>query len=276
MVKRLFALFITALLACNALFAYAEEQNTPAPVYTGDYEVLSYGSRGSDVIRLQKKLIALGYLKGEADGIYGRDTEKAVGDFQYMHALKRDGAAGVKTLRLLYESEALSTMPPSGRLPSVTPAPTAEPLPAKVRVSYIDQFQKTVYETELSVTRSVTVTAELSKLPAGAKLKGESSVTVLYSMGRAYPAEIVFRFRSREVPETLSVPVRYTEGGGRDAAILYEETVSVRPGECVFVYADAAKVPGYTLISAPYVPVLVTEYGDIAPERVDFVFQAAR
>ena len=272
MLKRFFTVLITAVLICSALFAYAETQSTPAPVYTGDYEVLSYGSRGNDVIRLQKKLIELGYLKGEADGIYGRDTEKAVGDFQYMHALKRDGIAGIRTLRLLYESETLSTMPPSGYLPTVTAVPTPEPVPALVTVSYINQFGQTVYETELSVSATGTVTADLSKLPAGSILKGDSSVTVLYSMGRAYPARVSFRFRSKEVPETIGVPVYYVVINGRERTILYEETVSVHPGECVFVYADAEKVPGYTLISAPSVPVLVTEYGDTVPERADFVF----
>ena len=272
MLKRFFTVFFTALLICNALFAYAETQSTPAPVYTGDYEVLSYGSRGNDVIRLQKKLIELGYLEGEADGIYGRDTQDAVSAFQYMHALKRDGIAGIRTLRVLYESETLSTMPPSGRLPTVTAVPTAEPVPAKVTVSYVNQFGQTVYETELSVSATLSVTADLSKLPAGSILKGDSSVTVLYSMGRAYPARVCFRFRSKDVPETIGVPVYYVEINGRERTILYEETVSVHPGECVFVYADAEKVPGYTLISAPSVPVLVTEYGDTVPERADFVF----
>ena len=45
-------------------------------------ETMKRGSRGDDVRELQEKLISLGYLDGNADGIYGPKTESAVLAFQ--------------------------------------------------------------------------------------------------------------------------------------------------------------------------------------------------
>jgi len=52
------------------------------------------GSRGSDVVALQEKLIILGFLNGKADGIYGYGTEKAVKEFQKANNLKSTGQIG--------------------------------------------------------------------------------------------------------------------------------------------------------------------------------------
>jgi len=52
------------------------------------------GSRGSDVVVVQDKLIRLGLLKGKADGIYGYRTEKAVKEFQKANKLKETGQIG--------------------------------------------------------------------------------------------------------------------------------------------------------------------------------------
>lgn len=42
------------------------------------YPELASGSRGEDVVALQTRLIELGYLDDDADGIFGRNTEAAV------------------------------------------------------------------------------------------------------------------------------------------------------------------------------------------------------
>lgn len=69
--------------------------------------VLGRGVKSDEVKALQEKLIALGYLKnGQADGVYGRGTEKAVEAFQEKNGLKADGIAGEKTLTLLYSENA--------------------------------------------------------------------------------------------------------------------------------------------------------------------------
>lgn len=58
---------------------------------------MKQGSKGSDVKRLQKNLIGLGYLQGEADGSFGSDTRRAVEKFQSAFGLKVDGSAGNAT-----------------------------------------------------------------------------------------------------------------------------------------------------------------------------------
>lgn len=47
---------------------------------------------GSEVIALQKKLIRLGFYKGEADGLYGPGTEKAVKAMQKHYDLPVTGS----------------------------------------------------------------------------------------------------------------------------------------------------------------------------------------
>lgn len=54
---------------------------------------------------LQRRLIALGYKLGEADGIAGPKTERAVRLCQIAEGLAVDGVAGPKTLARLLEKE---------------------------------------------------------------------------------------------------------------------------------------------------------------------------
>lgn len=56
------------------------------------------GSTGSEVTKIQQKLINWGYMTGSADGIYGAKTEAAVKRFQQKNGLSADGIAGSKTL----------------------------------------------------------------------------------------------------------------------------------------------------------------------------------
>lgn len=162
--------------------------------------MLSVGSRGNEVMRLQLKLKELGYLQDTADGIYGQNTKTAVENFQYMHALKKDGIAGIATLRRLYESDDLTPMPKSGRLPQVTQPPKAAPVPAGVEIIYEDQFGSTLYTEKTQITETTLFTASYAHVPDGCKLKSERQQEVLYYAGKAYPARIVFRFLSPIVP----------------------------------------------------------------------------
>lgn len=52
---------------------------------------LKRGSRGEDVRELQRQLIDVGALDGEADGIFGKKTEKAVKSLQAMWGFRRTG-----------------------------------------------------------------------------------------------------------------------------------------------------------------------------------------
>ncbi|MHC5744937.1 MAG: peptidoglycan-binding protein [Nostoc sp.] len=64
---------------------------------TASPAVLRYGSRKSDVQRLQTQLKQLGYYKDVVDGQYNASTEIAVAKFQKVKGLKLDGIAGPAT-----------------------------------------------------------------------------------------------------------------------------------------------------------------------------------
>lgn len=59
------------------------------------------GDRGDEIKTLQNKLRRAGYLDGEADGIYGNDTESAVRALQEEHSLSVTGDVDDATWKLL-------------------------------------------------------------------------------------------------------------------------------------------------------------------------------
>ena len=82
------------------------------PVFGGDYSTLCNGSVGNRVKTVQTILIAMGYLGGSADGIYGTNTENAVRKYQKAAGMSStDGIAGPLTLANLY---LYATNPESG------------------------------------------------------------------------------------------------------------------------------------------------------------------
>lgn len=68
---------------------------------TADAAALMRGSKGDDVIKLQKKLKAWGYYTGAVDGDFGPKTEEAVKYFQRKNGLSVDGIVGTATAREL-------------------------------------------------------------------------------------------------------------------------------------------------------------------------------
>jgi peptidoglycan hydrolase-like protein with peptidoglycan-binding domain len=72
------------------------------------YSTLAFGSRGTDVLKLQKALQTLGLDPGGTDGKFGRGTENAVIQYQVSKGLTADGKAGTATLTALY-AEATAT-----------------------------------------------------------------------------------------------------------------------------------------------------------------------
>lgn len=70
---------------------------TPVKIIGGPYDLLGYGfriinlgDRGSDVQIVQKKLKEKGYYNGNLDGIYGRNLERAVIEFEKDNGLPLD------------------------------------------------------------------------------------------------------------------------------------------------------------------------------------------
>ncbi|MFZ5354252.1 MAG: cell wall hydrolase [Bacillota bacterium] len=73
------------------------------------YTTLKFGSRGTEVVKLQSALISQGYLYSSADGIYGKLTENAVIKFQIAKKLRIDGIAGKQTQTALYGGTSSAT-----------------------------------------------------------------------------------------------------------------------------------------------------------------------
>ncbi len=74
--------------------------------------VLRLGSTGLSVRKLQLELVTRGLLV-EADGLFGRRTERAVREFQLKNGLVADGIAGPRTQAKLYARPAKPLAPPS-------------------------------------------------------------------------------------------------------------------------------------------------------------------
>ena len=102
--------------ALNTPTPYVTPTPTPAPTQeptlapaaataTPRLYLLTKGSTGTSVRNLQARLIELGYLTGEADGIYGKATETAVREFQLRNGLKVDGKAGLETQEKLFYAQ---------------------------------------------------------------------------------------------------------------------------------------------------------------------------
>ena len=78
---------------------------TPSPTPPS----LQKGFTGSDAVRVvQRRLKALGYYSGAADGDFGPATEKAVKEFQKANGLTADGKVGEKTLKKMNAKTAIS------------------------------------------------------------------------------------------------------------------------------------------------------------------------
>lgn len=91
-----FAIIIGAGTAGYAAYRAVENHNEGAV-----YALSKYGSTGSEVTKIQKKLKELGYYNGGIDGIYGSRTQSAVRSFQKSVGITADGIAGKTTLLYL-------------------------------------------------------------------------------------------------------------------------------------------------------------------------------
>jgi len=82
-----------------------------------------YGSSGEGVRRVQLRLIALGHLRGSADGKFGSMTAAAAKSYQRSAGLTIDGIVGSRTLSKLFYS-------PTGASMTTSPSPTTPTPPA--------------------------------------------------------------------------------------------------------------------------------------------------
>ena len=103
----------------------------PEPTITPNmsYKTVQWQDRGAGVLKVQRKLIELGYLaEGEDDGAYGSKTTAAVRRFQKANGLSVDGIAGQATQTRLFEDPNVVPYSPPTVPPTATPTP-ATPAP---------------------------------------------------------------------------------------------------------------------------------------------------
>ena len=131
--------------------------------------VITSGSRGAAVTRMQTRLKELGYYTGAVDGIAGSGTISALKAFQKKNGLKQTGTADSGALSLLYASSALSakaTATPKPT-PTPTPIPTAAPMENAATFPFTTHTISSVNlrkETSTSSTRLLTI-------PKGAQIE---------------------------------------------------------------------------------------------------------
>ncbi len=118
--------------------AEAKATATPKPG-TASSGSLRQGDSGEEVRELQRKLIQLGYLSGNADGIFGRKTTAAVIAFQKANDLKADGIAGSQTQGKLNGSSGSNTSAASSAAAS-NPTGTVAGKPSASKVIYANWY----------------------------------------------------------------------------------------------------------------------------------------
>ena len=90
----------------NLLYSVQAQSFVPTPTPSPTPSMLSSGSTGEEVKRMQRRLKELGFYEGEIDGDFGKGTKNAVMVFQKQHNLTADGIAGQVTLARLYSDQA--------------------------------------------------------------------------------------------------------------------------------------------------------------------------
>ncbi len=75
-------------------------------LFTAYERPLAYGDSGSDVIRLQRRLSALGYATDAPDGMYGANTQRGVLLYQHYANLPETGTADEETLSSIFSEDA--------------------------------------------------------------------------------------------------------------------------------------------------------------------------
>jgi hypothetical protein len=85
---------------------------TPTPSFARDLYLANPPLKGEDVLKLQQRLLELGYTEvGTPDGVFGGMTAAAVRHFQERNGLEVDGYVGPKTWKALFSAGALPASP---------------------------------------------------------------------------------------------------------------------------------------------------------------------
>ena len=157
----------------------AEPTATPTPAITpgANYRTLKLNARGNQVKKIQERLIEMGYLKDNADGVYGGKTRNAVMAFQRNNGLKADGAAGKETQTWLFDhpdakkqdgtpiGPVVTTTPVITEAPA-EPEPTPEVTPEPTKEPEVTEAPEITAEPEPTAEPTTEPTAEPTAEPA--------------------------------------------------------------------------------------------------------------
>ena len=84
----------------------ASQAAVSSPNTINTNQTLKSGMKNDDVLKMQNRLLELGYMFVKPSGLFADGTEQAVKDFQYLNGLPTTGIADPVTLQKLYSSGA--------------------------------------------------------------------------------------------------------------------------------------------------------------------------
>ena len=105
----------------NEMFDYPANETSPLTIPIEEHEIpalepyemvyvpLKATTYSWEAYLLQEKLIELGYLDGEPDGVYGEGCAKAVAKYQQEHGMEANGVADADLVRALLEGGSTAT-----------------------------------------------------------------------------------------------------------------------------------------------------------------------
>lgn len=102
------------------------------------YTNLLEGSGGEAVVKLQERLVELGYAKGNPNGEYGSATTASLKLFQQVNGMEETGVASTYVQAVLYSTFALNIDGETAI--SAVPTPTEAPVEEPVHVSVSDRL----------------------------------------------------------------------------------------------------------------------------------------
>ncbi|NLE70173.1 MAG: hypothetical protein GX611_08290 [Clostridiales bacterium] len=248
---------------------------TPAPTATATPAMTTVyvGDRGENVRKLQTRLKELGYLTDKVDGIFGKNTLRAVERFQEYNNLKVDGIAGSQTLNKLYNDRNVVWAPVDVTRPPVTTAPPV--VTATVPVYYMATTGERLYTDVVTLqTGRTTIRANHDRVP-GYGITSASQVTVtVASNGTPNPASVTFIYQklTTNPPVTGQVVINYLDGGDNNRQIA-QETRTLPQGTTAVSANDSLVPAGYTLTSVRTANVTVGANGVANPSMVSFVYK---
>lgn len=88
----------------SASSANASSSTSSNPINTN--QTLRTGMKNDDVLKMQNRLLQLGYMFVKPSGLYADGTEQAVKDFQYLNGIPSTGIADPATLQKIFSSSA--------------------------------------------------------------------------------------------------------------------------------------------------------------------------